>query len=400
MLKPAGSRSAPRCGAAPDARCMERGHHILSASARRVQRRGGASRRGLFGEVIASIRTAHTETTRRAMRRVRTRVLPDPAPATTTRGRLVQDRFTLSRVQVRDKVCDRARHRLCAAPASSGSLRPPAPRSGPPERGQVPRRSLVGSPCAGARGGKDDIAPTLSRAGSLRGRNAAEVPISLPFDRPGLGRHVVDDAVPPRTSLMNGSDRSRRRRQRPVGRHGVSLVTARIDDGSVCALVAIHTTVPNAAEPRTTATAAFEPSRRISSTDLVAAAYSTRSDHLSEPPAREPRPRERLAPDISAAVPALADRADSSLNKSRSGSTRGGSSLREARELWCDCRRGVRRADSIRPGTGCLTVLASFSLRGRPLREADEQLADDFRFLFGVRQKASMKNRSRLTCSL
>ena len=162
----------------------------------------------LFVKVMARIRQGATpEATRRAMRRVSTRVLPEPAPATTTSG--PPSCSTASR-------WGGFRSATSSSMTSSGdrpeaAQAPPARRPGPggraasrpgrdrrsgggPREGPTPRlpssRETVEArttshPTLPAR-------PALARRRPLapgRGR-------SLPLDRPGrLGGDVVDDAV-------------------------------------------------------------------------------------------------------------------------------------------------------------------------------------------------------------
>ena len=171
----------------PDARGMEGGHpHSLGVRADKLHDATAHLVRGLVGEGDGEYPPGrHTRDDEAGDTASQDAGLPGPGTGHHDKGAaLVQDRFALSRVQVRDEVCDLPRHRLCGCRGLLllGSAQQPAAPAPAPERGQVTEEvPLVGSPCAGSsRGQRRHRTRHYRRAsplpGSQFGRGAAVTP--------------------------------------------------------------------------------------------------------------------------------------------------------------------------------------------------------------------------------
>ena len=152
----------------PDARGMEGGHpHSLGVRADKLHDATAHLVRGLVGEGDGEYPPGrHTRDDEAGDTAGQDAGLPGPGTGHHDKGAaLVQDRFALSRVQVRDKVCDLPRHRLCgcrgllllgfgpAAPRSGAG-----PRAGAGHRGGPTRRLPM---CRQLAGAKTTSHPTL-----------------------------------------------------------------------------------------------------------------------------------------------------------------------------------------------------------------------------------------------
>ena len=144
----------------PDARGMERGHpHSLGVRTDKLHDTTAHLVSGLVGEGDGEYPPGrHTRDDEAGDPASQDAGLPGPGTGHDDKGAaLVEDRFALSRVQVRDEVCGLSRHRLSGRRdlLLLGFARQPPGPAPAPERGQVTEEvPLGGSPCAGSSRGQ------------------------------------------------------------------------------------------------------------------------------------------------------------------------------------------------------------------------------------------------------